>query len=516
MELFETIIVMMLGATLLSVLAKRINVPYPTLLALAGAGMTFLPGAPRIELPPEVILALFVAPVLLDAAFDMSLRDLKRNWRPVTSLVLIAVGLTTFLVALTARWIMPDLPWGAAVALGALLAPPDAVAALAVMQQVNPPHQIRKVLEGESLLNDASALLIYKVAVMSVAAGSFSLSSAMPTFLLVVVGSAVAGWLLNLLMRPIRHLSDDPATVVLLQFLSTFGIWILADKLGLSPVVTIVVFAVIASRSISRPAMRQSEASKSTAQIRLPTYAVWETATFILNVLAFTLIGLELAPLRADLPAAEWGNLLGGSLLILLVVILARLVWAGLYMLYERSSLTHKEQYQPLSKRGELVIGWAGMRGIVTLAAALALPQNFPGRNFILLTAFVVVLGTLLIQGLTLRPLLVWLNLPPDDVVENEVKLARAATLKAALYALKDENSPEADVLRDEYKSALTFARTGTDLAEIPRNALRRETLTYSRMALDKLRNAGTIGDDAYWQVQGELDVFEVSIGSRE
>lgn len=272
MELFETIIVMMFGATLLSVLAKRINVPYPTLLALAGAIVTFIPGTPRIDLPPEVILALFVAPVLLDAAFDMSLRDLRRNWRPVTSLVVIAVGLTTVLVAATAHWLMPDLPWGAAVALGALLAPPDAVAALAVMAQVNPPHQIRKVLEGESLLNDASALLIYKLAVMSVVAGNFSLSSAMPTFLLVVVGSALAGWLLNFIMRPIQGISDEPATVVLLQFLSTFGIWILADKLGLSPVVTIVVFAVIASRSVSRQGVRQAAGSQ--AALRLPTYAV--------------------------------------------------------------------------------------------------------------------------------------------------------------------------------------------------------------------------------------------------
>lgn len=514
MELFETIIVMMFGATLLSVLAKRINVPYPTLLALAGAIVTFIPGTPRIDLPPEVILALFVAPVLLDAAFDMSLRDLRRNWRPVTSLVVIAVGLTTVLVAATAHWLMPDLPWGAAVALGALLAPPDAVAALAVMAQVNPPHQIRKVLEGESLLNDASALLIYKLAVMSVVAGNFSLSSAMPTFLLVVVGSALAGWLLNFIMRPIQGISDEPATVVLLQFLSTFGIWILADKLGLSPVVTIVVFAVIASRSVSRQGVRQSAGSQ--AALRLPTYAVWETATFILNVLAFTLIGLQLAPIRANVPTPEQGKMLLGSLLILLVVILARLVWAALYMLYERSSLTGKERYQPLSKRGELAIGWAGMRGIVTLAAALALPENFPERDFILLTAFVVVLGTLLIQGLTLRPLLVWLNLPKDDLVENEVRLARAATLKAALYALKDETSPEADMLRAEYKSGPTFARTGNDLTELPRNALRRETLTYSRLALDKLRNAGTIGDDAYWQVQGELDVFEVASGPRE
>lgn len=150
----------------------------------------------------------------------MSLRDLRRNWRPVISLVVMAVGLTTLLVAAFARWLMPDLPWAAAITLGALLAPPDAVAALAVMQQVNPPYQIRKVLEGESLLNDATALLIYKLSVRAVAAGGFSVGAAMPTFLL-VVGSAVAGWALNFVMGPVRRLSDDPSAVVLLQFLST-------------------------------------------------------------------------------------------------------------------------------------------------------------------------------------------------------------------------------------------------------------------------------------------------------
>lgn len=258
---------MLLAATLLSEVAKRINVPYPTLLALAGAVVAFFPGAPHLQLDPEVVLTLFVAPVLMDAAFDMSLRDLRRNWRPVISLVVMAVGLTTLLVAAFARWLMPDLPWAAAITLGALLAPPDAVAALAVMQQVNPPYQIRKVLEGESLLNDATALLIYKLSVGAVAAGGFSVGAAMPTFLLVVVGSAVAGWALNFVMGPVRRLSDDPSAVVLLQFLSTFIIWLAADRIGLSPVVTIVVFAVIASRGVSHQVSRPGHGGAVAAEV---------------------------------------------------------------------------------------------------------------------------------------------------------------------------------------------------------------------------------------------------------
>src|SRR3954452_14619261 len=196
MHAFEVILALLLGATILSSVARRVGVPYPTLLAVGGAALAFVPGAPRLELPPELILALFVAPVLLDAAYDASLRDLRANWLPVGSLVLVAVGLTTAAVAVAARLVFPDMPWAAAIALGAIVAPPDAVAALAVLRHAQPPYRIRVVLEGESLLNDASALIIYRVAIGAVAAGGFSFREAAPTAALVVVGSILAGWLL--------------------------------------------------------------------------------------------------------------------------------------------------------------------------------------------------------------------------------------------------------------------------------------------------------------------------------
>src|SRR5690349_6486289 len=193
MLIFEWILALLLGAVLLSALARRLGAPYPALLALGGAAVALVPGAPRLDLEPELILALFIAPVLLDAAYDSSLRDLKDNWRPVSSLVLVAVSLTTLGVAWVARLLFPDMPWPAAIALGAIVAPPDAVAALAVLRQVQPPHRILKVLEGESLLNDASALLIYRLAVGAVG-GGFSLAHAAPTLALVAVGSVVAGY----------------------------------------------------------------------------------------------------------------------------------------------------------------------------------------------------------------------------------------------------------------------------------------------------------------------------------
>src|SRR5947199_1979876 len=193
MEELEQLLGLFVAAVILAAFARRVGAPYPVFLALGGALLAFLPGAPSFTLPPELALALFVAPVLLDAAYDASLRDLRDNWAPVTSLVIVAVGLTTAAVALVAHAIVPALPWAAAIALGAIVAPPDAVAATAVLRPLHPPPRLLTILEGESLLNDASALLIYRLAVGAVAAGTFSAQDVAPTFLLGVLGSLVAG-----------------------------------------------------------------------------------------------------------------------------------------------------------------------------------------------------------------------------------------------------------------------------------------------------------------------------------
>src|SRR6516162_5227176 len=231
MIIFEWVLGILLSAVLLSGLARQIRVPYPVLLALGGALLAFIPGAPRIVLEPELALALFVAPVLLDAAYDTSPRDLRDNWFPVTSLVLMAVGLTTGAVAVVAH-ALTGMPWAAAIALGAIVAPPDAAAATVVLRQVNLPHRIVTILEGESLLNDASALLIYRVAVTAMAAGSITLSSAAPTFVLSVMGSVIVGPLLAIAyMRSVAllHKSGDAPSNIILQFIGTFGVWLLAD-----------------------------------------------------------------------------------------------------------------------------------------------------------------------------------------------------------------------------------------------------------------------------------------------
>jgi Na+/H+ antiporter len=501
--IFEMILALMLGAALLSMCAGAMDVPYPTLLALGGAALAFVPGLPDLGLPPDLILALFVAPVLLDAAHDMSLRDLKRSWKPVLSLVVVAVGLTAAAVAVAARFFLPDMPWAAAIALGALLAPPDAVAALAVMRQVDPPPRIRTVLEGESLFNDASSLLIYRLAVGAVAAGGFSMGEAAPAFLLVAFGSVLAGWLLSKLTSGlIRRVSDAP-TATILQFVTTFGVWLIAERLYLSEVVTVVTFGITAARS-STLAMR--------AEVRVSSFATWSTATFVLNVLAFTLVGLQLRPILPALRDGQHLDWLGFAFTILGLVIAVRLAWALLYGLLHREdpampdAMTRRE-----AMKAAVVVGWSGMRGIVTLAAALALPEDFPYRPFILLTAFVVVLGTLVLQGLTLKPLLGWLDMKPDATLEDELQLARAWALTAVITALAAEKSPAAERLRLEYQAKLDEAAAGRDPHGSNDTTLRRRVIPHARRAIDALRDSGRIGDDAYRQVEQELDWLELS-----
>src|SRR5436309_15181544 len=224
MRELEVLIGLVLAAVILAAAARRVGAPYPVFLALGGAILAFVPGAPSFTVLPELALALFVAPVLLDAAYDASPRDLKGNWGPLASLVVFAVGLTTAAVALVARTLMPAMPWAPAIALGAIVAPPDAAAATAVLRQLRPPHRILTILEGESLLNDASALLIYRLAVGAVIAGGFSIGAVAPAFLFAVVGSVVIGPAFGWLMLRVSDRVRDVPTAVILQFVSTFGV----------------------------------------------------------------------------------------------------------------------------------------------------------------------------------------------------------------------------------------------------------------------------------------------------
>src|SRR5687768_18599236 len=360
MRVFEAVIALLLGGALLAALARRISTPYPALVAVAGAALALFPGVPSLVLDPQLALTLFVAPVLLDAAFDASQRDLRKNWRVVLGLALGAVVLTVAVVAVVAHALVPGLPWAAAIALGAIVAPPDAAAATAVLRQLRPPHRLLVILEGESLFNDASALLIYRLAVSAAAAGAISGWGIVPMLLVVTVGSIVLGRVLARGTIWLTPRIQDVATSVIVQFLGTFGVWILAERLHLSGILTMVVYAM----SVARTAP-----DVIPARIRIPSYAVWEVVVFLLNALAFILVGLQLKPIVQQLDRAALLDYTRIGLTVCAAVILVRIVWA-------MGANLVRGPRTPESWRQASVVGWSGMRGTVTLAAALALPGD--------------------------------------------------------------------------------------------------------------------------------------------
>jgi CPA1 family monovalent cation:H+ antiporter len=512
MRELEQLLGLFVAAVILAGGARRVGAPYPVFLALGGALLAFVPVTSSFRLPPELALALFVAPVLLDAAYDASVRDLRDNWAPVTGLVVFAVGLTTVAVAVVVRALIPAMPWAPAIALGAIVAPPDAVAATAVLRPLRPPHRILTVLEGESLLNDASALLIYRLAVGAVAMDGFSAASVAPTFLLAVAGSVVVGpalgWVTLQLMDRVEHVP----TATILQFVTTLGVWIVAEHIGLSGVLTMVCYAVAVARTAPE---------RIPARIRIPTYAVWETVVFALNILAFIFIGLQIRPILASLEAADRGRYFAAAGAVLLTVIVVRIAWhmsfnAVVRWRHRRFGFhPPRPMLRPTLGSG-VIISWAGMRGIVSFAAALALPPAFPYRDLIVLTAFAVVLGTLVIQGLTLKPLLRALALRDDDPVGRELRAARERALRAGLASFADDESPVAYAVRQEFTAHLSHDTSdphGRPSAHSAHHDIHRTALDAARQAVHAMRASDEIGDDAFHQIEEELDWLEMASG---
>jgi Na+/H+ antiporter len=510
MQFFIWLLVLLVSAVVLTACARYVKLPYPSLLALGGVVLALFPNLPDFRLEPELTLALFVAPVLLDAAFDTSWRDLKRMWIPVLCLVVIAVGITTFCVAWLVHTLVPGMPWGAAIALGAIVAPPDAAAASAVLRSLHIPHRVLVLLEGESLLNDATALLVYRLAVAAtMGTATFTPSAAAMQGVAMILSVGVGFVLAQITIRALRHVTDIPSAIVL-QFATTFGVWILAEELGLSAIVTLVTYAITAARVAP---------GQTPARLRLPSYAVWETVVFVLNVLAFVLIGLQVRPIYDALLPAERIDYLQIAAAVLGMVVAVRIAWV---LLYNRTAWLKTRLFgtgywpgetRP-TLRGSVVVSWCGMRGIVTIAAAYALPEAFPYRDLILLCAFGVVVGTLIVQGITLRPLILAMKLTADDTVEAEVRRAQERLAKVAHEILDGDGTTTAAVLRDEFalpESAVGDTPAGASERE-SRNRLRARIVAAQRLALVRMRATAEIGDDAFHRVEERLDWAEVNV----
>jgi monovalent cation/hydrogen antiporter len=502
------------GAALLAI-AQVVRVPYPILLVLGGLAIGFVPGMPSIELSPDLVLVAFLPPLLYGAAFFTSLRELRAN---AVSISLLAVGLvlaTTVAVAVVAHEVIPELTWPTAFVLGAIVSPTDPTAATAIAQRLGLPRKLIALIEGESLVNDGTALVVYRVAVVAVVTGSFSLASASASFVLNVAGGILVGLAVGVVLREVRRRIDNPPVEITISILSGFFAYLPAHALDVSGVLAAVTVGVY---------MGWHTPELTTAQTRLQGQAVWEIVFLVLNAALFALVGLQLPAILDELSAARsTGELIGYAVLVTGVVVLIRFAWVAVGAYTPR--MTRMVGDAPW--KGAVVLSWSGMRGAVSLAAALALPLTtdadapFPNRDLIVFLTFAVILGTLVVQGLTLPALIRWLDLEDDGLAEKEEAKARIRAAEAALARLDeliDEdwvNSDTADRLRGLYDFRRERFRSRFDSESdgaiedqsVNYQRLRRELLEAERQAVRRLRRDGHIDDEVMRRVQRDLDL---------
>jgi CPA1 family monovalent cation:H+ antiporter len=511
----ELIILLFVAVLALAAVARRLLLPYPILLVLGGLVLDFVPGLPPVRVDPDIVFFVFLPPILWAAAYFTSFRDFRANLRPIS---LLAVGLvlaTTAVVALAARAVIPGVGWAAAIALGAIVSPPDAVAATAVLRRLKIPHRVLVILEGESLVNDATALVLYRTAVAAMVTGAFGLGEAAGSFVLAAVGGIAIGLAVGWIALRALDFLHDPLTEIAVTLLAPYIAWSAAERAHTSAVLACVAGGLLLRRGFSR--------SVSPAT-RLQGRAVWDLLIFVLNGVIFILIGLSLPALTDAVPAGELPRLAVQGLLIAGAAIVTRLVWVPFATIVPRLVPSVRAR-DPMPPRGSIaLIAWTGLRGIVSLAAALALPfasadgSPLPYRAELILITFIVILVTLVVQGLTLAPFIRWLDLPEDTHLEQEEALARERAAAAALRRL--ETLPEGvtqhhavDDLRsgyDERKQAMAEFRAGvprsTSLAEAAFKRARFETLAAERQALIELRDRGEINDEVLLALEEELD----------
>ncbi|MDP1027043.1 sodium:proton antiporter [Sphingomonas sp. KR1UV-12] len=506
MRLFESLDAILVAALLLLVVARKLKLPYPTLLAAAGLGFAALPIAPDIHVEPDLALALFIAPALLHAAYHTSPRGLRRMWFPLLALAVVAVIVTTAAVTL-AGVAVGGLSLAAAFVLGAIVAPPDAAASEAVLSEVGIPRRGMLLLQGESLLNDATALLLFGLAL---ALATHSDTPATPW----VLAAAVPGGILFGAVSAWGYLRVVPlfsGTLgsSLADFAITFAIWLLAERFHVSPVLAVVAFGMIVStwRPMEQP-----------ARDRIQTSAVWSAAILVLNAVAFMLMGLQARDILSRLTGEERLPAIGFSLVVLATVLLSRLVWVFAVRAVEAGIVRRSKPSwlpTPAPWSASLILGWSGMRGLVTLAAAFAVPASVTGRDLIVLAAFTVVIGTLVIQGLTLGWLIRRLNVGEDGKLANAVGRARRTLIDAGLEALGDQRDDAANALRVRYGAAgHVVAHADDPQAPSEFDELHLRVLARQRCTLNHMRAHGEVPEDVYRRLLEELDWSEVEARS--
>ncbi len=519
MEKLQTIIMLMFAAALLIGIAVKYRIPYPIALVIGGTAIGFIPGLNAILLDPNLILIVVLPPLLYYAAFGISFREFIRNWKEIFSLALGLVFVTTLVIGLLFKWMFPEFPWALAFAFGAIISPPDAVAATSILKRYAIGPRLLAVLEGESLINDASALVLYKLAVTALLTGTFSLFEGSQEFIKVVSGGVVVGFVLGFLLQRFARRYLDPVGGVVFSFTIPYITYILADTLGVSGVLAVVVNGLIGSQILM--------AHQSSFR-RIIGYAAWDIFNILLNCFVFILIGLQLRILTTILTPKQMLLYTAYAFMITAAMLTVRMAWV-----YAKSGFDYiralrdpqSAQLCPQILRDAAIIGWSGMRGIVSLAAALALPftlsdgMPLEGRNEVIFITFVVILLTLLVPGFTLPSLLQWLNIHQHIGLHGErrvrKKLAKVAEEYIQhLYGLQHINDEEFEFLTAYFNlqrrllEIATFKKRELHNLEIARLRVIQE----QRKQLLEMWERQEIDDKLLNLLEHELDVQETHI----
>ncbi|OWV72358.1 sodium:proton antiporter [Rhizobium sp. R339] len=517
-HLFELVIGMFVAIIALHYAAHRLGLPPSVALLAGGALLAFVPGLPTIEVDPALVLVIFLPPLLMDGAWSIALRRLRRHMIGIGSLAIGAVLFTCVVVAVVTHLLFPSLPWAACAALGAIVSPPDAISVRAVLERVRLPRRLQILLEGESLLNDASGLVLFRFAIAAGVTGAFSIGEAAGSFFVLAAGGALIGivvgttWVLL-----VRRLGDEYliiAATVLLSWTS----YLLGEFVHVSGVIATVTTGLIAS---------WHQHTVLSAATRMRGTSFWTVVVFLMEAAVFILIGLSLRGVVErgggfDVVIATMG---WPMLAILITLTLARFAWVfGSDLVIRLCNAFGLRRYTPLGLRGSTVLGWAGVRGVVTLALALSVPAGFPGRDFILVTSFAVILGTVLLQGTTLGYVIGWARLTEPESEKARLTMSQAeAAMAQAQFATVQSRAYDGDgklihpqLLERYQRRAVSIvdyaARTEhyTPLLQAHFDLVL-EAVATGRRELIRLHRAGDIDDETLHELERDLDLEELS-----
>jgi CPA1 family monovalent cation:H+ antiporter len=520
----ENLIALFALVAALVVIAKRLELPYPVVLVLAGLALSFIPHLPTVKLNPDLVFFFFLPLLIYPAALFTSWRDFRRNLRPILLLAIGLVLVTTTTVAWVAHTLVPGIPWAAAFALGAIVSPPDAIAAAAVIRRLGVPRRIEVILEGESLVNDATALVALQFAVAALMTGTFSPAHATLLFFWVAIGGIGFGLLLGVVMKWIQRHLNDPAVQITLSLLTPFAAYLPAEHMHVSGVLAVVAAGVY---------LGWHSPVTIDARTRLQAQAFWEMIVFLLNGFVFITIGLQLPDILGAIRDEPFSRLVIDGAAVSAAAVIVRIAWVIPATYLPRLASRRLRARDPMpSWKYVALTSWSGMRGVISLAAAFALPFTlndgtaFPARSYILFLAFCVILTTLVLQGLTLPTLIRKLGIKDDGLTDEEERSARLEANKAALEFLETASSREdvpAEVvnrLHAEYDDRLqqlnicaaTLENRSGEVVTPHYQRLQQQALDVERHTIIRLRNEHVINDRALRRIQRDLDLAEARL----